>query len=913
MMSQLTGMMNNAASSEGGLAGVVDALGSGLGSGAIEGLDIKSITKNPLPGPSEADSSGFNKLAYGLGNGLASGLFGAINASALTSTANTQDISDLVSGLGSGLGSGATQGLSVAKADASTTTAANGTFGQLASSFGNGLSDSFLGSLDTSKLTSTVNTQSIMQQVGQIAGSVGQGLGNGAAEGLRSAANSPFASNSSSQTSLARRQQGSATSSGSASLSDVALNFSQNLASSFVGNVNFSQLGGTVSSQQLLTTVAQVAPGVGEGLGSGAAKGLQIMMQGASGTSTTTSLVRLADTGSAAGTNTSTSASSVASSFSFNLASSFLGDTNISSLGSGVSMKQLLNTVAEAAPGLGAGLGSGAAQGLGLVNASGSTDVSSDNTSVSAITESFSQQLSFSFLNGVNLKSLAQKSGISDSMSSLTNLNLSQVSGNLASGLVSGASSQLFPNASIQANSSTSNNSINQIANGFGQGLGQEGTRVILALIGNKAQSATTSSSGNTSSLNITLKRSLGSLDESMTMSSHGQVRELIPYPKYQRSQRRSVTAASASSLLQNINFTEVNTLVQKAVNALQCEGVGGIFQVFAGLKQSGSLDTSSLTKGQNFMFPDTTLNITSDDNLFKVNLGQQTLTVNGNSVSKLTLLLIIHSKSNASNRYTILIPRSVIFMIIAVYNLLPMSLILSSISTLTNLFGVRESTLRLKIMRFLISPKTLTILHILILIFTLISLLFGILANGSASHFHTPHQILGFFMVGMVFATSVCHLYISYSAPTSNGAQGEDTDLANKTEQTPEESLTGSMKFLSKAQFVLANILVGLAQLQLLLGFTDLNAITLCLTSTVTLPQAVGIGGALSSQLFLATGAITTQLLVGWWDRKRRAATSSEVISPEKNNGPKTKITALDEKNQIELKPPGETGTSWI
>ena len=690
-MNQFSGMMQSATQNSKGLNGLVGALGAGVGSGAAEGLGngadaVARILKNPAPTPKEAQGGGLNSIAFALGSGVSSGLTGALNVSALAALVTPQLLADAAGGLGTGLGSGATTGLNINRAAGATNQTANGLLGPIALSLGSGLSNSFLANVDTSKLTSAVPIETIMRQAGAIAGSVGQGLGNGAAQGLRkttngqqpaaeappTAPNVPAAANLTLRGVAFRKRQmpaGTAQMAGNPSASDIALNFSQSLASNFLRNADLTKVTDMFSGQQMMDTIAQAAPAVGSGLGSGAAEGLKKMM--ASGEAQA-GLARRQEAATGADPPTSnTSIPSIANSFSFNLASNFLGETNLSALAPTPGMLQIRQTLVDAAPGLGRGLGGGAAQGLGLIKAAIAVDKSAGNSSAAVIAESFSGPLAFNFLNGANLTALTSKltastgMTMSGMMGALAGINISLAASSLAGGFVDGAGQSLFPNQPERPIDPTiQNDTVSRVARGFGTGLGGEGVKVVLNVLGNKnmmesaavgseSTGAPTTESSGTSAVNSS-NTTLEVSTRRRALSAKGYSRESsIPTTVVKRQEASTQNPMSAAgitnTLLNNVNFSKVNDIAQKGANALQCEGVGAFFQIQDALAKTKTLDVSNFTSstgmGSNFMLPDVVINITSNGNLFQLNPAKGGLSINGLTQPRLTILLVVHSK----------------------------------------------------------------------------------------------------------------------------------------------------------------------------------------------------------------------------------------------------------------------------
>lgn len=283
---------------------------------------------------------------------------------------------------------------------------------------------------------------------------------------------------------------------------------------------------------------------------------------------------------------------------------------------------------AEIGTGVGTGLGEGAAIGLGFQN-----DTSTPPDTIAGIGQGFTKGLVSSFLQNGTVTKLA------DSLSSLTgnssglslgNIDVAKAAEGLAVGLVSGAGSQISTLQLISADTTSFNDSVGGAATGFGRGLGSEGARLVSqVLAGAKAS---------------TRKRNLESSSD------------IAAYRAITLRRRTTTTTANATdlaSVLSNLNASNINPLVQTGINALTCEGVGGIAAVFLGLVQSKTIDLNSINTGSltgsnnNLSLPDQVFIVKSSGNTYSVNPaeGLGTASINGMGIGRFIGVGAAHSK----------------------------------------------------------------------------------------------------------------------------------------------------------------------------------------------------------------------------------------------------------------------------
>ena len=147
-------------------------------------------------------------------------------------------------------------------------------------------------------------------------------------------------------------------------------------------------------------------------------------------------------------------------------------------------------------------------------------------------------------------------------------------------------------------------------------------------------------------------------------------------------------------------------------------------------------------------------------------------------------------------------------------------------------------------------SPRWVNIIWVVALLpGTILLVIFGSLAMGSAGHFRTPHGILGLFTIILALAAAVLHHMVM--KPGSAG-------LYSKTSQVP------------ITRRVANQVLLGLAMIASLTGFVDLSTISLCLTHMVSMEIGIIAGFALASVWTLGQAANGLDLWLGWKDGKK-------------------------------------------
>lgn len=923
------------------LAKIPGPAGKGLGEGAAQGLKLAAPPKVKRVDGGNVTTE---QISEDFTRNLASSFLGSVDVKSFANSDQTaglmKTLAQIPGPAGRGLGQGAAIGLKLAKQDSVPAADGSGTFdaGVASESFTRELASSFLGN---SNIQGQVNQQQLLQTVAQVAPAVGQGLGRGAAAGLKKqgAPSAPPPPAPPSKVISGKRQ--ASPSAGTPDIPGIAGDFSQNLAQSFVGNVDVSQFGGPDQQKQLLDTISKAAPFAGSGLGQGAAEGLGLTGKPPADAK---GVVRRQDPGQG-----ESSVGIIAQGFTRSLSSSFLSNANISSLASKAAA-QGSAMIGPAVQGFASGLGGGAATGLGLQK-----DVQEpiDDQNIGSVLKGFSRSLTTSFLANGTLQNIQKKAadtggslpilpaaqglakgfgngaasafgfqeadildskasdiptvaqGFSGSLtqsflangtaqkltsmvgnqdptmlgpiaeglgkgfgggaaeslgfqsaaapsnasdapavaqgfsralttSFLANGTLSKISQKamaagggltksidiskaaegLGIGIIDGGSTVIFTqtgmgNTSLATNSQAFNDTIGGAATGFGRGISGEAVKAVFMAFGNK-------------SITDKLAGTLGTGSEPLVntptpSASPANKRALdASATKTVKRQAQLNTTDAINAFVQNLNLTTINTLVQKGADALGCTGVGGLIQVGSGLQQNAPKNTSpNLSSSLKNLPLSAPLNITSNGFLFQIDLQHLSLTVNGLPAQQLTALIIAHVAAVAA----------------AFYFLLPAALALDAARDLALLLNRPN--------RLAFAPATTSALHAVVPVLGAVGAGLGAAAAGSAAHFRTPHQITGWITLALGVAGAVLH-FVAGRVP-------------------------GNRK-VRRARDGVAQAVLGLAQLELLLGWRDANAISFCLTQGIPVQMAFAGGAALTGVVFVGLGAVGLRWVVGRW-----------------------------------------------
>ena len=108
---------------------------------------------------------------------------------------------------------------------------------------------------------------------------------------------------------------------------------------------------------------------------------------------------------------------------------------------------------------------------------------------------------------------------------------------------------------------------------------------------------------------------------------------------------RRRGDALLLPRLLDTINST-IDPLLQANVDALTCEGIGGLAaQVFAGLLSSKTITIPDLSNYTSLKLPNQRFTIKSQGNTFVLDLKNRTAIVNGRPIIPFVVIITLHGK----------------------------------------------------------------------------------------------------------------------------------------------------------------------------------------------------------------------------------------------------------------------------
>ncbi|RKF79694.1 hypothetical protein GcM3_053036 [Golovinomyces cichoracearum] len=775
-------------------------LGVGLGNGTITGLNLPHIylKKNIV---TREKVSGINSIAENVGQGLSSALFGVIDLKAFKPSAESLGLTSRA--IGEGAGSGAAAGLNLKALD--TESFNNTGLPGIARNLAQGLTSSFFGGVDLkASLTSAMGNLS-SAQVNAAALSLAQGLGSGAV----SAANLTSA-----PLDNAFNKEG---------INGIAGSLGQGMTTSFIQGIDIKKI--MVMAQGGLTTeqANQAVLALAQGLGSGAAFATKL---------STTPPAAFDKNG----------VSGVAGSVGQGLSTSFLQDINFRALASSMMPKVTLDQILEASAGLGSGLAEGAALGIGLQTTDFSPKINKQG--VGPVVEKFAKGLTQSFLaNGTVLKIVDL---LKNSQSS-SNIDFGSVAKGFAIGLVGGVEMsfrnsggvatilEMSPEDAAQMTNlpmimTEVNDTIGGAATGFGSGLGLETTKFVLQILGKPALN---SNNGIMPSTRLQTNKmpnpevpvpAMSGIDAQtnsnlakeaiVTHFKNRQVVNSLPIPV------KSLASSSTKMDFSKINET-VNPLLKAGVDRLGCQGVGGLFAVLLALRPDASeIDPSKMEELQKqfaskLSFANQVFNIhdSKSGNRVDINFAKFELLVNGNSLKKEIIVLVLH-----------------IFLGILTFAIvIPIVLIINSTRNFAVLSGRTEV--------FKNANKTQwTIALAIILPSSLATLVFGLLADGTRNHFYSSHGIIGIILIVLtLLAFPLAYLRLK------------------------SDSLR--LPFSINLALVLSLTVIVLVN-----GFVDLSAISFCVTQFVPQFLFVLFGIILISPLLQSVVMICIDLLLERW-----------------------------------------------
>lgn len=590
-------------------------LGTGLGGGAAQGLDLASASKATevaakVASDNGQQATGLNPAIMNVAMGATASLLGSVNVTSLVGSASglikNVDIRGAALGLAEGLGNGTSAGLQLSPRAAALQAPPGNTTGEIAGTFAFGLTKSVTSNINTSSF-STANLAGMLQGVnisqftgGQavsaIALALSSGLGNGAASGLKltQATLAPPAGNTISDTLGAF---------GFGLVNSVATNINTTDLLSSAKNVNFKQLIGNVS-------LGQTGLSFGSGLSSGVAAGLKLATQ----------IVDAPDPNSS-------EVPAVAGNFAFGLTKGLVENINGTMLlnsaqsSGGLSMLMGAVDVGRVAQGTAMGLLQGAGD---AVNAMGGVQALINGTAVMPMGTLQTTPMTFN-----------------DSV------------GGAATGLGLGLGGQ----GTITGVMLLSQLNVTSLIQGL-TGKDGGGSMAMMPAPAAPAAPATPAAATNTTGA-APVRRA-----ESWSSSA------LSGYQKYalpadivrRQAQVGAISTNNSFNLSLVINAGTISELGQRVIDTIGCEGFGGLALLGLGLFESGTISLSSASS-VNITFikqaiPRGTLRFTNNGNMYTIDgvvvadniesniLGAAAgITVNGSTVITFAVFLTLHSK----------------------------------------------------------------------------------------------------------------------------------------------------------------------------------------------------------------------------------------------------------------------------
>ncbi|KAL6160798.1 hypothetical protein ACJBU6_01317 [Exserohilum turcicum] len=673
-----------------GKRGLIEDIGKGIGSALSSKLNV---------------TGGIQGVLSGLGNNLV----GALGTPALF--------------LGIGLGMGASTGLNltspqqasaIASRIATSFNAAPTGLNLVAQNLGDGLLSQIL---PTVKLG---NAQ--LPNIGPAAFALASGIGNATAAGLG----------------LTQEQFKPAQ---NATIEDIAGNIGLGITTPLVANLKdmLQSLTSSAAGSGLMQKLPEIASAAGVGLGKGVKNGLGL---GATKTDSNGNNTQGRNRRATDDKSGGPDISQAVELFTEGASQSFLAGSNFSlannlfggaSLAGSFDIKSMLAPIAS---GVGAGIGLWAAVGLNFRPVGSKATIAGDGTAngtngvqVATAAEAFTQNLLTNFL--LNSSVIDDVKMIAKGKNPMFRLNFeaAQAAEGFGRGAIEGVVSAIssvggFKNlvsGDIPANAIddlpvlgaiTFNDSVNGAAVGLGRGITGKGTLLVANIVKNLT-------SGSQTSKNAALgrKRSISSGHEGVSVD------KLSPLYTRQTQQTGSVEAPLA------IDAATAQAGGQKAVDVLNCQGIGGLASVFLGVRSNLKPDMSifSLAGGANGppldpqvlqALPKGPVNITLNGNTFEIVLQDQDVKVNGQELKVFVVLTALH----------------VLFVTLAFFLFLPLYLIWGVVWRFSNLVGypVDEARNRNWRMGFLLAFA----------LFSIVGIVLGIVGIGNVRHFRDLHAV---------------------------------------------------------------------------------------------------------------------------------------------------------------------------
>ncbi|KAK1702516.1 hypothetical protein BDP67DRAFT_560581 [Colletotrichum lupini] len=616
-------------------------------------------------------------------------------------------------------------------------------------------------------------------------------------------------------------------------LNPAIQNLGVGLTSTLIGAIDFNSLGGNLTNQ-----LQPIALSLATGLGNGTVAGLKLNANAAN-------LEPVNDS----------SIPNVIGTFGFGLTKTVTANLDINQLFNSANnpntTKQIMRILPAAASGFGKGLGQGATVGLGLQpdTAVPMQQMPDDQIDFGGISQTFAKGLTSSFLQNGTATELLNKVGGSMNMNQNgggipatikfngMDIQVSKVAQGFARGFLQGAGDAIqgmggvqslfegnatmptgaMPDAKLQFD-----DSLGGAASGFGVGIGGQGVLVAYGLASKPR--------GNT--------QSAANAPAAPVASTPAQRRDVELVSRQDPPPVVSVNTTEGFNLSVVINAQTISMAAQAGVNALTCQGVGGLGLIGFGLIRSktialDSFNNGNVTKTAKQVIPTGIIKISNeghsyaiDGQVIRESLGNSIINaangieVNGFKLPGWIAFLVLH----------------ILFAIIAYINVLPLAIGLEHMRNL--LLRIDAPPILPKIEKwnnimwlFIMGPSVVVVL------------IFGILVTAKSSHFRTAHGIISLFTTMVGLAAFLMHLAIKARAPPGL----PHTSRSGPTPPAPLLSLPNIRVMVNQLFLILSFASV-------ITGFADLSSVALCFTQVVPFDLALVIGFSLSTVFVLGS-----------------------------------------------------------
>ncbi|KAM3086132.1 hypothetical protein ACMFMG_000271 [Clarireedia jacksonii] len=595
----------------------------------------------------------------------------------------------------------------------------------------------------------------------------------------------------------------------------AALNLGSGLTKTLVGSISVNPDTKDTTAKAVMTndsmsmtlgagTINGAALALAQGLGTGASNGLKLTQASTNASFNTSGL-----NGAAGNLGYGLSSTFLSGLNTSDLITKAMGQFKLADLLSGKSTL-LGSSLNDIAAGAGTGLGSGASLGLGLQNQA-AMPVPPNGSAGAA--QQFTSGLTSSFLQGGTLSKLAKSlmgSGSpgsvqstdmnSPSGSALSNLNIAAVAQGFAVGLLDGAGNTLAGQPTPPMQMLSFNDSVGGAATGFGLGLGSQGTKLVKQVLANPSVLA---------NLTGTATKRDGLVEREIVYG-----KDMIPASQISVIQRRA--EATNSSLINALNATTLDPILQMGINTIGCAGVGGLASIGLGLIETGTIDIKQLTALINMnknITNNQTFILTNDGNEYTINLAKMDVRINGLPIKDAIIVLTLH----------------ILFAVIAYFILAPFVMILRSTSTILRISSNSSLFPNTPFLRTW-TPRVLYIIGPPLAIATFV---LGFITRGNRSHFVSAHGILGIIILVPTIVTIA-------AAP-----------LRSKNKVFKGTFDWGMALTTTLAMFVLST------------GFVDLAGYSFCAVQALPVVVWVSVGTTILGPLTVAGGLVGLETLL--------------------------------------------------